>query len=437
MPVELADIAGRASRVRAGRRLLALVVLAQGAGTTAAVGQGPTFRPSAQATAAAFYADPVPGTGSQAEVRVTRAVLMAPGEWGRRVAWSLTLNLEGLTIPGGELTPGAWGEGFVDRRHPHTYVHELMLEGRDVFGELDGGVRVGLAVGKGFAAFGTDDPMTRAPLRFPVNHHWAQILERAVVIAQVGVGPFILEGSLFNGDEPERPGQWPRIAGRFGDSWSIRGLLRPGLNLELQGSLADVHSPEHRPGAAGDARKVSLSALGGWSFSSGDLSLLAEWARTAELDGTFVFHSLLVDGALEGAAGRLYYRFERTARPEEERLDDQFRSQRPHLENAILGTSRWTLHTIGVTRVLHLVAARGIRINPFGEVTLGRVTEIGGAIFDVRELYGRETVATVTVGVRVALGRHGAGSSPHRMGRYGLLREDGEVAGSGHGMVHP
>lgn len=37
-----------------------------------------------------------------------------------------TLNLEGLTIPEGELTPGAWGEGFIDRRHPHTSAHELM-----------------------------------------------------------------------------------------------------------------------------------------------------------------------------------------------------------------------------------------------------------------------------------------------------------------------
>ena len=44
------------------------------------------------------------------------------------------LNLEGATIPEGELAPGNWGEGFVDRRHPHTYVHELMLTADDLLG---------------------------------------------------------------------------------------------------------------------------------------------------------------------------------------------------------------------------------------------------------------------------------------------------------------
>ncbi len=29
----------------------------------------------------------------------------------------------------GELSLGAFGEGFADRRHPHTYLHELMLTG--------------------------------------------------------------------------------------------------------------------------------------------------------------------------------------------------------------------------------------------------------------------------------------------------------------------
>ena len=40
--------------------------------------------------------------------------------------------------PTGELAPGDWGEGFVDRRHPHTYLHELVLSADDLLGAADG-----------------------------------------------------------------------------------------------------------------------------------------------------------------------------------------------------------------------------------------------------------------------------------------------------------
>ena len=34
---------------------------------------------------------------------------------------------EGITQPEGELTFGGWGEGYEDKRHPHTLVHEQLL----------------------------------------------------------------------------------------------------------------------------------------------------------------------------------------------------------------------------------------------------------------------------------------------------------------------
>jgi hypothetical protein len=70
---------------------------------------------------------------------------------------------------------------------------------------------------------------------------------------------------------------------------------------------------------------------------------LVEWARTSEAEGFFVFHSLLAEGAWSTGRHRLQYRFERTERPEEERIA-RFRSLRPHLENSILGVTRWTTH---------------------------------------------------------------------------------------------
>ena len=96
-----------------------------------------------------------------------------------------------------------------------------------------------------------------------------------------------------------------------------------------------MHSPEHRPGAGGDAVKSSFSARWNDAPAWGERYLMAEWARTSELDGFFVFHSLLAEGMLRHGRWSGAYRFERTDRPEEERLVDPFRSRRPHLRRRL------------------------------------------------------------------------------------------------------
>src|SRR5512146_32968 len=116
------------------------------------------------------------------------AIMVHARPFGGHLEGTGTLDLEGLTLTRGELTPGAWGEGYVDRRHPHTYVHELMASG--VVGSRWAG---SVSAGKGFAPFGTDDPMVRPFVKYPVNHHLSQILERAVVVAGVRAGPALLE----------------------------------------------------------------------------------------------------------------------------------------------------------------------------------------------------------------------------------------------------
>ena len=369
-------------------------------------------RVAGQAVVALTRADPVPGDSALTELRVVQPVVMfRAAAAGGRLALLATANLEGATLKDGELAPGTWGEGFMDRRHPHTYAHELLV----VVATAPGRWRGGAAFGKGFVPFGTDDPMSRAPLRYPVNHHFSQILERAVLQGSVGAGPVTLEVATFNGDEPEHPGQWPNLD-RFGDSWAARLTVIPRAGVEAQVSHARVHSPEHRLGAAGDQRKWSVS--GRWDRPLGRTPLyaLVEWARTSELNDFFVFRSVLAEAA--GTLGRHqpYARIEQTERPEEQRLLDPFRSQRPHIENSILGITRWTIVTAG-----YRLAGPGswggrLRLWPFVELSHARVTTITGSFFVPDDFYGRSTLWSATLGVRLD-----AGMLQHRMGRYGVF----------------
>src|SRR5207245_110800 len=231
-----------------------------------------------------------------------------------RLTFHAAADFEGWTMPHGELAPGDWGEGYVDRRHPHTYVHELMLSAEDVLGHFDGKARTTLSVGKGFVPFGTDDPMSRPVERFPVNHHLSQILERALVMAEVDVGPATIEGAGFNGDG----------------------------------------------------------------------------AGTSEAAGVLVFPRVLAEAAVTAARHQPYYRFERTERPEDMRTLDPFRSVRPHLDNSILGTSRWSIHTLGYG--LRLGAPIGHPdVVPFIEVSYGRIATVDGGLFDPTTFYGRDS----------------------------------------------
>jgi hypothetical protein len=370
-----------------------------------------TVRWMAGAIAVSTTVDPIPEGGRLTELRVVQPVVGGHGAFfNGKIWWKATLDFEGITIPAGELTPGAFGEGFVDRRHPHTYAHELMA---GTTAQWSGGKwGVGLAAGKGFPSFGSDDPMGRDPVRFPVNHHWAQILERAVVTGQFRYRLVVLEGSLFNGDEPESPGDQPNLR-RFGDSWSARLSINPTGDLEFQTSTASVLAPEHPEAEGHHQRMFSIGGRLERSIAGRPWYVMAEWGRTSEADGAFIFHSFLGEGATTMGRHRLYYRFERTDRPEEERLS-AFRTPRPPLDDNLLGITRWTIHTIG-NRFAIWRPGNAV-IEPFVEGSLIQVNKVGEGIFNTRDYYTKDRIWSLRVGMRVGLGMMG-----HRMGRYGLL----------------
>src|SRR5690348_4072747 len=73
----------------------------------------------------ATRASHTPGNRTLTEGYLTQPIIDATLRAGWLHAMGM-LNLEGLTLRRGELDTGAWGEGYVDRRHPHAYLHELV-----------------------------------------------------------------------------------------------------------------------------------------------------------------------------------------------------------------------------------------------------------------------------------------------------------------------
>ncbi len=258
------------------------------------------------------------------EAYITQPVLMAQGALaGEALTWRGVANLEGLTLRRGELNAGVWGEGYVDRRHPHTYLHEALVAAQTT----RHGLAASLTAGRGFAPFGTDDPMVRPFVKYPANHHLSQILERWIAIAALRAGPLALEAGTFNGDEPSGPTRLGRIE-RFGDSWASRATLQPYQSLELQASMASVTSPEVPLGDGLDHHKLSASARMAQRARGVSWYVLAEYARTDfRHRGTaaFSFSSYLGEISAQRAAWGVAARCEVTTRPEEERLLDPFR----------------------------------------------------------------------------------------------------------------
>ena len=348
------------------------------------------------------------------------------------------LDFEGITLQRGELDAGMHGEGYVDRRHPHTYLHELVASAAGTVKRT----RFSLAAGKGFVAFGTDDPMVRPFVKYPANHHIAQIVERLLATVAVRQGPLLIETSRFNGDEPVSPSDWPN-SDRLWDSWSARATVFPVAGLEAQASHARVKSPELDRGGGLDQRKWNVSlrfedepAISGkeggvpvghdHEVHSVQMSDepggtwrrygLVEWGRSADFDAGekfFSFTTMLAEGELARKWLAVAARLERTERPEEERLSEPFRTQRPSADFSVLGRTRWDMASV---RLSATWSARSAALEPFVEIGRQHVTDLATpSAFVSRDFYGSNTLWSYSAGVTISVG-----TIHRRTGAYGV-----------------
>ena len=138
------------------------------------------------------------------------------------------------------------GRPLIDRQHPHDLLMQLAAIWRMPVNEstgftLAGGPAAEPALGPVafmHRASAADNPTA------PLGHHTFDSTHIAfgVVTAAVDHGPWIVEGSVFNGREPDE-NRWDFDFGRL-DSFSGRLWYRPNDEWELQASTGRLKEPE-------------------------------------------------------------------------------------------------------------------------------------------------------------------------------------------------
>ena len=354
--------------------------------------------------------NPLQGT----EWYLTQPAIMTHLEgMGRQIVLHTTFNFEGLVQKDGELSYGGWGEGFIDKRHPHTLVHELMLS----FNMFDvGDSQLSISGGKGFAPFGTSDPMSRPGLKYPTNHHLSQILERWTLNAVWHWNRWSVEGGIFGGAEPESPYDFSNIES-FGDSWSTRVARRWGSGSgsdsewELSGSIAKVKEIAH---TSEEETTWLWNAALRPSLTFGDAHVYGLLEASASyLEDHENFFSVLGEARYDRNGHQPYVRLEYASRPEYAREapsgPDFFRYE--HHDDP-LGSTRWLITTAAYAYEL---TETPWSIRPFVEAQYFQVRGDRGGIA-ATDLYGSTSFWSFSVGARIYLI-----GGPMRMGSYGVL----------------
>ena len=206
-----------------------------------------------------------------------------------------------LLLAAGETADGK--TPLVDRQHPHDLFMELSASYAHKLGARDSVfVYAGLP---GEPAFGPPAFMHRQSImdspEAPVSHHWLDSthITFGVVTAGWVHGDWKLEASRFNGREPNQH-RYDIETGPL-DSSSVRLSWNPTGELSLQGSWADVKSPEQlEPGV--NQRKWSASAIYTRPFGDhGWWSTTAAWGRRSsgheDLDAYVLESALKPDAA--------------------------------------------------------------------------------------------------------------------------------------------
>jgi hypothetical protein len=152
------------------------------------------------------------------------------------------------------------GRPLIDRQHPHDFFMQLAAIWRTPIGQKTGLTVAGGPAGEpalGPVAFMHRASMAEYPFA-PLGHHTLDSthISYGVVTAAVDHGPWVVEGSIFNGREPDED-RWDFDFGPL-DSVSGRVWFRPTERWEFQVSTGHlIHPEELEPG---DIQRTTASA---------------------------------------------------------------------------------------------------------------------------------------------------------------------------------
>ena len=176
------------------------------------------------------------------------------------------------------------GRPLVDRQHPHDLFMQLSVVWRVPLNDSTGFTLAGAPVGE--PALGPVAFMHRASAAdnptAPLGHHTFDSTHLAfgVVTAAIDRGAWVVEGSVFNGREPD-DNRWDFDFGRL-DSFSGRVWFKPSDEWEFQASSVNLGvNPKFR-------RQFESVIRGGW-FRLRDF----EWTDIARIE--FRTPALLLD----------------------------------------------------------------------------------------------------------------------------------------------
>lgn len=202
------------------------------------------------------------------------------------------------------------GRPLIDRQHPHDLFMQLAAIWRTPLTDRTGLTLAGGPAGE--AALGPVAFMHRASAaEYPfsaLSHHTfdSSHVSYGVITAAVDHGPWVVEGSLFNGREPDE-NRWDFDFGRL-DSFSGRVWYRPNDEWELQASSGRLKNPEElEPGNV-----VRSTASASWTRRNGAAisSVTAGLGRNDTDHGAR--HAFFVEGSRHADMNTLYARFEAT-----------------------------------------------------------------------------------------------------------------------------
>ncbi|MEP6918291.1 MAG: hypothetical protein ABJC89_21770 [Acidobacteriota bacterium] len=159
------------------------------------------------------------------------------------------------------------GEPLIDRQHPHDFFMQLAAVWRIGLTDRTGFTLAGGPVGEpalGPVAFMHRASAAEIPFA-PLGHHTFDSTHIAfgAVTAAIDHGPFVLEGSVFNGREPDQH-RWNIEVGKL-DSVSGRLWYKPSPPWELQVSTGHLKDPEELE--TGNIERTTASAS--WTKQSG------------------------------------------------------------------------------------------------------------------------------------------------------------------------